>query len=500
MPHAKRLDTEVPLKLVGQLLLVLIGAILALRVSTVSVYIMLLFVIYTLNQKKVEFSFFAVMLLVALAIMNPIFFVKDRSFYMITRLSLLVLAVGLGIKTSRQPTWFLRPFSLLYAYMACIMVTSFWGWAPLISFLKAVLFLVFMLALIKGVAAVVQKGVDIRFVRAGMLAIACFFILGSIAVIPFPSVGKSLAMTNISYWMIDATAADIQGLFNGLTWHPQTLGPTLAMLNAFLLSDYLCNFKRRHWLYRVLLAGIPVLIFMSSSRTALFSYLISILSVVLFFQSERHVPGSKRQRVLIVCILLGLAGTMVLSFHPRTSARMHAFLRKSRDPDMPAQGTTVSESLMASRMGMFEMGWANFLDRPLFGNGFQVSPAMKGYNFFEHGFVFTAPVEKGVLLTMIFEEGGLLGAFLFLSFLIALYSTYRRLAFTCFLSTFTVFLGLNSGEAAFFSTSGGGGILWMTCFCAMLMDIHRHRRRLAETEQRREQIGRVSAQYALADA
>jgi hypothetical protein len=40
----------------------------------------------------------------------------------------------------------------------------------------------------------------------------------------------------------------------------------------------------------------------------------------------------------------------------------------------------------------------------------------------------------------------------------------------------------------------------MICFCAMLMDIHRHRPRLAETEQRREQIGRVSAQYALADA
>lgn len=500
MPPLEIERTEAPLKLVGQLLLGILGAILTLRTTTYAGYVLFVFVVYTLNQKKIEFAFFAIMLLVALAIMNPVLFTKDGRFYLITRLSLLALAVGLGITTSRQPSPFLRPFHLLYAYIACIMVTSFWGWAPLISLMKAVLFLVFMLALIKGVAAVVQKGVDIRFVRAAMLAVSCFFILGSIAVIPFPSVGRSMLNTKLAFWGIDPLQSNIVGLFNGLTWHAQTLGPLLAMLNAFLLSDYLCNFRRRHWLYRVLLAGIPVLIFMSSSRTALFSYLISILSVVLFFQSERHVPGSKRQRVLIVCILLGLAGTMVLSFHPRTSARMHAFLRKSRDPDMPAQGITVSESLMASRMGMFEMGWANFLERPFIGNGFQVSPGMQGYSFREHGFLVSAPVEKGVLFAMILEEGGLLGAFLFFSFLIALYVTYRRLAFTCFLSTFTVFLGLNSGEAAFFSTSGGGGILWMICFCAMLMDIHRHRLRLAEIEQRREQIGRVSAQYALADA
>ena len=53
--------------------------------------------------------------------------------------------------------------------------------------------------------------------------------------------------------------------------------------------------------------------------------------------------------------------------------------------------------------------------------------------------------------------------------------------------------------AAFFSTSGGGGILWMICFCAMLMDIHRHRMRLTE-EQRRRQSGQAVDQYTLADA
>ena len=489
MPPEKTFQTEVSLKLVGQLLLVMLGAILALRISTVSVYIVAFFIIYTLNQKRVEFAFFAIMLIVALGIMNPVFFEKGRDFYMITRLALLILAIGFGIKAGDQKARFLKPFAFLYLYMATIMVTSLWGWAPLISEMKAVLFLVFLLALVKGVAVIVRQEVDIRFVRAGMLAISCFFILGSIAVIPFPSIGKSMVATSMTYWMVDTSVTDVYGLFNGLTWHPQTLGPLLAMLNAFLLSDYLCNFNRRHWLYRILLAGIPVLIAMSSSRTALFSYLISIFSVVLFFQAERRVSSRKRQRVLAAFIFFALLSAIILSVHPATSARMGAFLRKARVQEVVTQDASIAEGLLASRMGLAESGFANFMERPLTGNGFQVSRQMQGYSFFDQGFVFTAPVEKGVLATMILEEGGLLGTVLFVVFLISLYVTYRRLAFTCFLSTFTVFIALNTGEAAFFSTSGGGGILWMICFSAMLMDIHRHRSRLAATAQIRQQPG-----------
>ena len=181
-------SSEVSLIWVEKLLLVLLGAILSLRLSSALSYIMLLFIIYTLNQKRVEFSFFSLMLLVALSIMNPVLFDKTTAFYMSTRISLLVLAIGLGMKSGQQRVRFLSPFSYLYAYMAYIMVTSAWGWAPVISELKAILFLVFILALLKGVAVVVQTGVDIRLIRAGMLAISCFFILGSIMVIPFPNI------------------------------------------------------------------------------------------------------------------------------------------------------------------------------------------------------------------------------------------------------------------------------------------------------------------------
>jgi hypothetical protein len=133
-------------------------------------------------------------------------------------------------------------------------------------------------------------------------------------------------------------------------------------------------------------------------------------------------------------------------------------------------------------MGLVEQGMASFRERPMIGNGFQVSREMRGYDMSEMGLLLSAPIEKGVLPVMVLEEGGVIGALLIAAFLINLYGKYRRLQFTCFLSTFTVFLGLNSGEASFFSTSGGGGILWMICFCALLMDVHRHRRMLAEKQ------------------
>ena len=500
MPPRITERTEVSLKLVGQLLLVILGAILFLRASYFAGYALFVFVIYTLNQKKVEFSFFALMLLISLAIMNPVFFEKDRVFYITTRLSILALAFGMGFKARRLRAAFLAPFTILFVYMGCIMVTSLWGWAPVISELKAILFLFFMLALIYGVSVVVQRGVDIRFIRAGMLAICCFFILGSVAVIPFPQIGRSMYISKLARWGIDASMVDLRRLFNGATWHSQTLGPLLAMLNAFLLSDYLCSFKRKNWLYRILIACIPVLVYMTSSRTAFFAYLISILSVVFFFRGEHQVAESKRRRVVTFAILGVLLVTLILSFIPVVSLRVESFLRKERDVTQISGEETLSYDLFSSRKGLMERALVSFRESPLIGHGFQVTETMQGYRFWEHGFAFSAPVEKGVLAGMILEEGGVIGMAIFIIFLFALYVTYRRLAFTCFLSTFTVFLGLNSGEAAFFSTSGGGGILWMVCFCAMLMDIHRHRSRLAENEQRRRGAVQDSFPYEMADA
>jgi len=480
--HIKKQLSDVPITMTCQLLLFFVGTIILLRLSSLLAYMLFPLVVYTMMQKRTEFSFFVLMLLVSLAITNSIFFEKSFHFYMASRVCLFILATAMTFKAGfKKGVWFLSPFYLLIIFIFYMMAVSLAGWCPIVSELKAVLFLVFFLALMQGTGVVAQTGVDIRHIRAGMLAISIFYILGSLAVIPFPGIGRSMIYAKFSESAESlAIINEMSGLFNGVTWHSQCLGPTVALLNAFLLSDYLCNFQKRSRLYMGLLAAVPLLVFLTSSRTAFFAYLISIFSTVFFFMNERRAKASKKSRVLMNLVLCGFLAGVYLIVSPRGFTRLEGFLRKVQETEDMDRQKSFAEDISSSRMEAIERGMVNFRASPLIGNGFQVSEEMSEISLGGSGMLLSAPIEKGVLPVMILEEGGVFGAFFFMAFLVALYSKYRKLQFTCFMSTFTVFIALNSGEAIFFSTSGGGGILWMTCFSALLMDIHRQRRILTE--------------------
>lgn len=476
-----RIQSEVSIKIFYVLMFLLLGIIMILRISDLMCCLIGGLAIYTVFMKRVELTFLVLMLLVSLAIMNPVFFNKGSTFYIMTRGSIMFLAVTMTVKSGlNRSIWFLSPFSLLFIYIGYIMLTSLAGWAPVISELKALLFLVFLAALIQSVSAVAQSRVEICLIRTAMLVLSCFFILGSLMTVPFPSIGRSMILQKAEVYGQILDLSNVSGLFNGVTWHSQTLGPTMAILNSYLLSDYFCNIKKTNWIYLVLLIAIPILVFMTSSRTAFFAYLISIFACLFFFMRERRVSDTKKTNVITSLIFLCLVAICFVMLRASSRESVEAFLRKTDDIHSIEPDESLRESLTKSRMGLVEQGLVNFRNSPMIGNGFQVSEDMTGYKVSEMGMVLTAPVEKGVLFVMVLEEGGIIGALILAAFMVVLYVKYMKLGFTCFLSTFTVFLGLNSGEASFFSTSGGGGILWLICFCSLLMDVHRHRRMLAE--------------------
>jgi len=476
---------EVSYTLILRMLLILVAVIISLKLSSFSIFVVGAMIATVLFQRNIEHAFFAIVLLVSLAIMNNVFFEKGFNFYLVTRGTLFLLAVVMSIKKGGgRGAWFLAPFAWLYAYIFFMALSSIYGWCPVISELKALLFFVFITAMVAMVSVVVQSGVDASGIRATILMVACFYVFGSIASVPFPTIGKSMMFSKMETWGVYDYEIRGFGLFNGMTWHSQALGPVVAILNAFLVSDYMCNIKRRDFLYWALFACIPILVYLTSSRTALFAYIISIVTSAFFIMNERRVSNAKKNRMVSNLIFMIVLFALVITLRPGGIERVEAFLRKAEDVENVDRSVSMGESLTSSRMGLAESGLNNFRKSPLIGNGFQVSEQMKYLDTSEVGSMLSAPIEKGVLPVMVLEEGGVIGALLFSGFLVTLYVKYRKLQFTCFLSTFTVFLALNTGEAVFFSTSGGGGILWMICFCALILDVIRHRRMLIERHEK----------------
>jgi hypothetical protein len=61
---------------------------------------------------------------------------------------------------------------------------------------------------------------------------------------------------------------------------------------------------------------------------------------------------------------------------------------------------------------------------------------------------------------MVLGESGLVGASLFILFLVVFFSTCHQKRYTATATLFIVFLTTNLAEATFFSPAGGGGVYW----------------------------------------
>ena len=116
---------------------------------------------------------------------------------------------------------------------------------------------------------------------------------------------------------------------------------------------------------------------------------------------------------------------------------------------------------------------ANFEESPAIGNGFQVSAQMADMDIRSWKQLLSAPIEKGVWITAVLEEGGIFGLLLFCGFLlIAFPLLLSRQAYLGVCALF-VFIISNLGEFTFFSASGNGGLLWAVTFVGLTLDAQR---------------------------
>ena len=150
------------------------------------------------------------------------------------------------------------------------------------------------------------------------------------------------------------------------------------------------------------------------------------------------------------------------------------FIFKTRGAEVAKESQTF-ENLVSSRQGLVDHALANFHESPWIGNGFQVSSAQKDLKIYSWKQLLSAPIEKGVWVVAVLEEGGVFGMILFALFLlIAFYGLLTRHAFIGAAVLF-VFIISNFGEFTFFSMSSTGGLLWSMVFLGVAMDAARLR-------------------------
>lgn len=425
------------------------------------------------GKNRTELMLYCLLMTIAVTMANGNIVTKSAAFGLMARgVHFLIAGVMtlqiVGQRNSRLTT----PLLALLPYLVYMAIVSASGWQPLISYLKLVLFLVMFFGFYSVAnAAAIRQGVDARKLRSVLLSFAVYFLFGSVLLIPFPGISTMSA----EYFLRTQGYVPEGSLFMGMTLHPQALGPVTAAITSILLADLL--FCVRSWdkVYLLLLFCAPILIYKTGSRTAMGTFLATVCFVtVLLMQSRGRLIGAHwKQRALTALITLGLLASAVLFSTPGMRAAVARFALKYVDQN---EALDVSwDAVTATRQGSVEEQMVNFRESPWIGNGFQVSRQLADKEIVSWEQLLSAPVEKGVWVTAVLEEGGIFGMILFLIFLlVAVVALWQRRAYVG-LSVLVLMIVANLGEFTMFSMTSTGGLVWSLVFVGLALDAHRQR-------------------------
>ena len=461
-------DNRAIVKYLSALLLVMIGMFLFGGIGFALVIPFALFALLTAKQISL---YFYLMLAIAMMMGNQILMPKDAIFAISQRALLMTIGAILSVRIVGRPNSpILKSLKWICPYLIFMVFSSYFGWNPIISFLKLILFS-FVFFAYYGVSNSIALSCTANEpkIRAIILAFSSFFIIGSVILIPFPSLGQ---LSGAEYLEMVQSGNYMPSLFKGMTMHSQSLGPSVAMIATVLLGDYIFSIRRVNWLYLSLLFAAPVLIYYSSSRTAAGGFLIGVAAILCFGLHYRWLDVSYKRKIFGATILMATIVCILLLFSSTFMGKIKTFSLKFREVgDSDEVGL---EEMLRTREGKWDEGIYNFQKSPTIGNGFQVSEEMLGI---KAGLAtLSAPVEKSVWISAILEEGGLIGFPLFVMFLLISISSFLKCKAYVGAAAFLVLISVNLGEFTIFSLSYTGGMLWSMVFAGLILDSFRIRR------------------------
>lgn len=425
------------------------------------------FLVFAFIRKKAEAQLFWLMFLTISVSINSFFIPKGSLYGYIQRASLMVVGImSLPQFIGQRKNRVLVGLSGIFIYIVYMIIPSATGWWPMVSYLKIFLFFTIFLALLGIANSVVQNRFgDARKIRSVFLAFAILLIFGSMALIPFPAIGQ---LSGAEYEEAIKAGQEINSLFKGMTNQSQSLGPIVATISSLLIADMLFAIRKFDGLYGSLLLCVPYLIYSTSSRTAMGTFLVGCVAVLMLFMGEKNVRGRWRGKVVtwssgIIVLLM----TIALCSPNVQDAIMGYALKRSGDV---ATEDVTFENTISSRQALIDVALDDFKKKPMLGNGFQVDEMLVIRMGNSGGIPISAPVEKGVWITAVLQEGGVVGFIIYVCFALAVGIKMKRMKYYCALLMFTILHVTNLGEFTLFSMSGGGGFQWSMVFLGVVMD------------------------------
>ena len=431
-----------------------------------------LFVLVALSRQKLVDLLFWTLLLVFTGAGNRYFFSQNAIVVLIGRACLMSVTCLLMFRAfGRRNAIIATPLLGIFAYIFWEAIVSAQGFSPIVSYLKIALFIPLFLSFYTIANEVTQSTrVNAKAVRSAILSISCLALIGSAMTIPFPGISQMTVKLGETDAAVLQAIAEGKSLFQGMTSHSQVMGPMVGILSTLIFGDLVFSVKRWDKLYLALLGVGPILLYKSSSRTAMGTWLAGMGLVALLFMHARGVNARWKGKVMSACVALSvLCGVALLSIPGTRDSLLRFVLKVDKRSDVSSSDVTWNR-VTSSREGLVQRSLYNFRRKPLLGNGFQVSDDMANEKRTGLLSYLSAPIEKGVWPTAVLEEGGVVGLALFGGFLVgAIVLMVRRHAYIG-ASMLWVFSVANLGEFSFFSMSYIGGLYWGLVYAGVVLD------------------------------
>jgi len=380
----------------------------------------------------------ALSLAVIIKHLNQSLYTYPGEFGVIAWLLLILAGLRIFLSASSRQLKLILPL-LAFSTLVLLLMTVQDNRYPDVSAMKLFVFSYGAAALLVGYACVQDD-------EANELATWIFSLMATVVLLSLPT----LAFPAIGYTQFKG--------FHGILSHPQTFGPVLSPLVAWLLGGIL--FKKNSKLLAPAMAtlGLVALIILSEARTAVVAVLLSLAStfIVIFFKRRRF-AGFRVGRTLglALAVVVALAIGMASSSGIRQTLTGFVFKHQTKNLNL--------DDALSSRSGGVASQWHNFLNKPITGYGFGVYASGE----FPSGVVrvmgipISASVEKGFLPTAILEEVGLPGTLAFLYFIVGVARRVIGNGDPAWIAVFFACLFVNIGEMMFFSLGGIGLYFWL---------------------------------------